>query len=1599
MKFVKHIIFSSLLLSSLLVAWPGQGVYAQGEGAQLLIENPADTSRIMLGINDLTYGNFATFNPNVSEDTSRLIIETLNPEEIIRIGLSSGVTRKDLAITEYHYQIRDMETGDVVYGPHLINEDNDNIEIWEEAKYAPNAGGYSVDDPIYTYRPGKKGKFSLEFEKRAGNPIFFIPNWNFTVVDPTNTTDSIKVGRIWSKHWSFRTPNAGDTITSDPPTCYLWNRTFGGDFYSYTADSLVSRVDFAGTNMLGLSFTIAFNSTGTRTTGNLLERRRSVEGRNATSNTAEHQIFLSSPDPDLFPTTTSECATVEIRNEELSCVEGLFCVPLTVSAPGQVEISWVRDEGDELSVGLSDFPRSVFPASGPLDTCVMITALDSIGGDVGSLRLRVIYLRGAQHWAAYDVEFMDKGFCVTTDLPESCTNIPGFASGDNRLYWDDSDISSVPGGPGAQLSPVGGASCTTNLRSWNNFSTGDQNDCSNIRDDLTTGYGDKSTLNTWWYAYRQELDVVEFTFTDVDITGPETVCTNLDVVYRAEVSSFDTTEVLTYSWSGPDGITSSADTIATNTPGEYCVTVTSENGCERTSCKTLSIGEGPGPDVSLSAPVAFCPGEEVTLSVNNNNLNETLTYEWTPESAFVDNSLAMPDYLEEQGTQEITIRVVSNQSGCETTLNVDITIINSVAIEATIIFDDICTSVDTLRATVTDGATVEWLNESGNVVGTGLELVTNTGPGESTFTARASSTNPACLDTVFSQPLTVRYEPVDITVSGPTEPVCAGEDVILNVTSDDSPRDTLTYVWTPANAFVDNTLAIPDYLEDMGSQTVTVTATNQFGCEDSRPFDITILEAISLEVAVVFDDICTPVDTLRATVTNGATVEWLNEDGNVVGTGLELVTNTGPGESTFTARASSTNPACLDTVFSQPLAVRYEPVDITVSGPTEPVCAGEDVILNVTSDDSPRDTLTYVWTPANAFVDNTLAIPDYLEDMGSQTVTVTATNQFGCEDSRPFDITILEAISLEVAVVFDDICTPVDTLRATVTNGATVEWLNEDGNVVGTGLELVTNTGPGESTFTARASSTNPACLDTVLSQPLTVRYEPADITVIGPTEPVCTGEDVILSATNNDSPRDTLTYIWTPAGAFVDNTLATPDYLENMGSQTVTVTATNQFDCVDSRPFNITILEAISLEVAVVFDDICTPVDTLRATVTDGATVEWLNEDGNVVGTGLELVTNTGPGESTFTARASSTNPACLDTVFSQPLTVHYEPVDITVSGPTEPICAEENVILSVTNDDSPRDTLTYVWTPAGAFVDNTLATPDYLEDMGSQTVTVTATNQFGCEGSRSFDITILEPISLSAAVIFDDICTPVDTLRATVTDGAIVEWLNEDGNVVGTGLELVTNTAQGESTFTARARSANPVCPDTVFSEPLTVRYEPVDIMIEEVCSTNNVALSVINDDANDNLTYVWSPANAFVDNTLAAPDYLEELGSQTVTVTATNQFGCEATESLTISCSFDDCTPNDVYLPNFFSPNGDNSNDVVRLRSKFIEELLEVELMIYNRWGEEVFRTTDKFAEWDGTFRGEQLAPDVYGFWLRYTCPEGEPTIRRGNITLMR
>ena len=119
-------------------------------------------------------------------------------------------------------------------------------------------------------------------------------------------------------------------------------------------------------------------------------------------------------------------------------------------------------------------------------------------------------------------------------------------------------------------------------------------------------------------------------------------------------------------------------------------------------------------------------------------------------------------------------------------------------------------------------------------------------------------------------------------------------------------------------------------------------------------------------------------------------------------------------------------------------------------------------------------------------------------------------------------------------------------------------------------------------------------------------------------------------------------------------------------------------------------------------------------------------------------------------------------------------------------------------------------------------------------------------------------------------------------------------------------------------------------------------------------------------------------------------------TYTVTVTDANGCTAVDEVTVTVRKAKCDETDVYLPTAFTPNGDGTNDIFIVRSNFLDE---VELIIYNRWGQEVFKTKDKNIGWDGTFNGKELPPDSYAFYLRALCINAEEYRKKGNVTLIR
>ncbi len=95
--------------------------------------------------------------------------------------------------------------------------------------------------------------------------------------------------------------------------------------------------------------------------------------------------------------------------------------------------------------------------------------------------------------------------------------------------------------------------------------------------------------------------------------------------------------------------------------------------------------------------------------------------------------------------------------------------------------------------------------------------------------------------------------------------------------------------------------------------------------------------------------------------------------------------------------------------------------------------------------------------------------------------------------------------------------------------------------------------------------------------------------------------------------------------------------------------------------------------------------------------------------------------------------------------------------------------------------------------------------------------------------------------------------------------------------------------------------------------------------------------------------------------------------------------------------------VYAPNVFTPNGDGFNDFFTIFSDDgVRQILT--LKIFNRWGGQIFqtdniKTNDEPRGWDGTFKGQELNPDVFVWLAQIEFIDGEVLQMSGDVTLVR
>jgi gliding motility-associated-like protein len=87
---------------------------------------------------------------------------------------------------------------------------------------------------------------------------------------------------------------------------------------------------------------------------------------------------------------------------------------------------------------------------------------------------------------------------------------------------------------------------------------------------------------------------------------------------------------------------------------------------------------------------------------------------------------------------------------------------------------------------------------------------------------------------------------------------------------------------------------------------------------------------------------------------------------------------------------------------------------------------------------------------------------------------------------------------------------------------------------------------------------------------------------------------------------------------------------------------------------------------------------------------------------------------------------------------------------------------------------------------------------------------------------------------------------------------------------------------------------------------------------------------------------------------------------------------------------------YIPNAFTPNSNGRNEVFRGEG---EGYQTTEMLIYDRWGEQIFQTADDLSGWDGTFKGKPAPQGTYVYSISVIDQEGEKHTYNGRVTLTR
>ncbi len=721
---------------------------------------------------------------------------------------------------------------------------------------------------------------------------------------------------------------------------------------------------------------------------------------------------------------------------------------------------------------------------------------------------------------------------------------------------------------------------------------------------------------------------------------------------------------------------------------------------------------------------------------------------------------------------------------------------------------------------------------------------------------------------------------------------------------------------------------------------------NSFNCNNALVkfrFDLVITLA-NFSISPSTGVGCLPFTvTFQNSSSNATQYTWNFGDGNTSTQVNPVHTYTAAGSYTVQMVAMDTTTCNIyDTAYAY-IRVTAPPV-VNVAQPP-PICIGSNVQLNATT----PGVLSYTWTPGTGLSCTNCANPTATPTVTTQYIVAVA-DSF-CTATDTVDV-IVNPKPVPVIQGFTKICSGDSINLSTTLPFTAYNWSTSQSTpsiyVYSSGIYSVTVTDANGCTG-----------MDTIQ---ITVNISPAaNYTITSGTGCVPYAANFSSTSTGANS------FSWDFGDGNTSTTASPTHTYTNTGTFTVTFIVTDTTNCnqPDTATGTITVNPSPTITIPMPPPYCIGDTVQLNASSPTAITYTW----SPAIGLSNPAIPNPIASPSLTTIYTLSVSDGMCtknDTV-----TVHVFPANTTVINATSQLCAGDSVVLTATGPG-----ITWQWA--------TGQTTQVIVIYAPGTYVVSTVDANGCQADDNIDINVFQPVTTSAN----------DTTICQGDLAVISVQVNPPGNYT-----YNWNPPSNLSNPNGWNPIANP--PDTVqyivtvtngpcvTKDSLTVNVVPLPIVkvtphMSEVFYGESVTLVAVS-----NYPVTWVPYDYLscvtCYTTIATPEK-----NMTYFATAVNELGCYAmdTARIEIEPAF--------YVPNAFTPNGDIHNPIFK---PLFSGYVEVDVWIFDRWGQEIIHWNKPEEGWDGTFHGKPVQEDVYVYKIIATDFRKKELHKSGIINLIR